>query len=76
MIKLKCQCCGFEKEFVDGEEAFQEGWDGPPHFTGLQACNLCPGSLIVLGQTHLHVTAHELWKIEGRPTEFDPSTIG
>lgn len=34
-MKLKCQCCGIEQEFKDGEEAFKEGWDAPPHFTGV-----------------------------------------
>lgn len=43
-MKLKCECCGFEQEFKDGEEAFQAGWDAPPHFSQYVSCNLCPGS--------------------------------
>lgn len=69
-IILKCACCGIVKAFADGEQAFREGWDAPPHFTGYVCCNLCPGSFVVLGQTHLHARAHEKWKVEGRPAEF------
>ena len=67
---LTCECCGFSAEFVDGEEAFQAGWDSPPHFTGYVCCNLCPGSFVVLGCTQRHTEAHERWKTEGRPKEF------
>jgi hypothetical protein len=56
-MKLKCQCCGHEREFKDGEEAFQAGWDAPPHFTGYVCCELCPGSWVVLGETHRHQAA-------------------
>lgn len=68
---LKCQCCGFEQEFADGEGPFVLGWDAPPHFTGYVCCNLCPGSWVVLGETHLHAAAHEKWAIEGRPAEWE-----
>jgi hypothetical protein len=74
-MTLKCQCCGFEKEFADGEEAFQAGWDAPPHFSGYVACDLCPGSFVVLGMTDQHSAAHEKWKREGRPAEFEPPDV-
>jgi hypothetical protein len=70
-MKLKCQCCGFEQEFLDGEAAFKAGWDAPPHFSGYISCDLCPGSLIVMGQTHKHAPDHERWAKEGRPKEFE-----
>jgi hypothetical protein len=68
---FKCQCCGFEKEFRDGEEAFAAGWDSPPYFTGYVSCNLCPGSFVVTGTTYLHARDHQLWKDNGRPSEFE-----
>ena len=74
-MKLKCECCGFEKDFVDGDEAFYAGWDCPPHFTGYVCCDLCPGSFVVLGITYKHQEAHERWKISGRPAEFEPPKI-
>ncbi len=70
-MTLTCQCCGFEQDFTDGEQAFNEGWDCPPHFTGYVCCNLCPGSFVVMGLTHLHHGAHERWAREGRPAEFE-----
>lgn len=66
---LKCQCCGIEQEFADGEVAFRAGWDAPPHFTQCIVCNLCPATCIVMGLRH--TKAHALWKREGRPEEFD-----
>lgn len=71
-MELTCQCCGFKKEFPDGEAAFQAGWDAPPHFTGYVCCDLCPGSFVVLGCTEKHTAAHEKWKAEGRPMDFVP----
>ncbi len=73
-MKLKCQCCGFEQEFADGEAAFEAGWDAPPHFTMVICCNLCPASFIVLGEVARHHVAHEHWKIHGRPKEFEIPT--
>ena len=67
-MKLKCDCCGFEQEFPSNEAAFAAGWDAPPHFSGYVSCDLCPGSFVVLGCTHLHTDAHEKWKVEGRPS--------
>ncbi len=67
-MRLKCQCCDFEQEFKDGEEAFQTGWDAPPHFTGYICCNLCPAVTVVLGAGHK--LAHALWAAEGRPKEW------
>lgn len=74
-MKLKCECCGFEKEFQDGEEAFQAGWDAPPHFTGYVSCDLCPGAWIVLGQTEKHAEAHKKWAQGGRPADFRLSDL-
>lgn len=65
---LKCQCCGFEQEFKDGEEAFQAGWDAPPHFTGFICCHLCPAVCVVLGEGH--TLAHAWWEAEGRPEKW------
>lgn len=67
-MKLKCQCCGFEREFENPEVAFEAGWDAPPHFTGYIACHLCPAVCIVLNLGH--EKAHALWEREGRPEEF------
>lgn len=73
-MKLKCECCGFEQEYVDGEAAFQDGWDAPPHFTGFAVtCPLCPSSHLVLGISHEEV--HERWKRTGRPAEFEPPPV-
>ncbi len=69
-MKLTCECCSHTETFADGEEAFQAGWDCPPHFSGYVCCGLCPGSFVVLGMTHKHKKAHERWAVEGRPAEF------
>ena len=66
---LKCDCCSFEQEFKDGEEAFQAGWDAPPHFTGYIACNLCPAVCIVLNLPH--TKAHSYFSKCERPAEFN-----
>lgn len=71
--QLTCQCCGHSATFADGEAAFSAGWDAPPRFTGYVACDLCPGSFVVLGWTALHAAAHERWTREGRPASFDKS---
>lgn len=73
-MKLKCQCCGVEQEFKNGEEAFTAGWDAPPHFTGFVACNLCPAICLVRKRTHHK--AHALWAKEGRPKEFTVAKCG
>lgn len=65
---LKCQCCGIEQEFADGEAAFRAGWDAPPHFRHYVACNLCPGVCLIVGLSH--EKAHALWAREGRPADF------
>ncbi len=70
-MELICQCCGFKAEFADSEAAFEAAWDAPPHFTGYVCCSLCPGSFVVMGLTELHKEAHERWKKEGRPAEFE-----
>lgn len=70
-LALVCQCCGFAQSFKDGEDAFRAGWDCPPHFSGYVSCNLCPGSWIIMGETGRHAAAHERWKREGRPAEFE-----
>lgn len=73
-MKLKCDCCGFEQEFTDGEAAFEAGWDAPPHFTGFVCCHLCPAVCVVLGMPHNK--AHALWKHEGRPEEWTIAKCG
>jgi hypothetical protein len=73
MVKLTCYCCGFEKEFSDGDEAFRAGWDGPPHFTQVECCDLCPTVFAIYGIPEQHLRAHEKWKLEGRPGNFEAS---
>lgn len=75
MIKLKCDCCQHEEEFIDSEEAFQKGWDAPPHFQGYVACNLCPAAAQFMdGGWSRHAPIHEKWEREGRPAEFTQET--
>ena len=62
---LTCACCGFTREFADAEEAFREGWDAPPRFTGPVTCDLCPSTYLLFGVDHSD--AHDKWKREGRP---------
>ena len=69
-ITLTCECCNISKEFAHYEEAFDKGWDAPPHFTGYIGCDLCPATFIVLGQKWKHFPIHEKWNREGRPLEF------
>ena len=66
--RLKCQCCGFE-DSLTGEEAFERGWDAPPHFTQVVCCPLCP-AVAALGIVD-HSKAHARWAIEGRPKTFE-----
>ena len=73
-MKLKCQCCGIERDFVDGEEAFREGWDALPYFSQHISCDLCPAVCIVFGASH--AKAHALWAKHGRPKEFTIETCG
>ena len=68
-MKIKCQCCGLEQEFADGEQAFQAGWDAPPHFSQVVCCNLCPASGIAMGVSHNK--AHKHWERHGRPADFN-----
>lgn len=72
-MNYKCQCCGFEQEFKDGEDAFHAGWDAPPHFSGYIGCNICPGVCIVLGLSH--DMAHQDWKENGRPEIFNERCV-
>jgi len=65
-LTLKCQCCGFEQDFSDAEEAFHAGWDAPPHFN-LTCCDLCPASIYLYEGSKGHEEIHERWKREGRP---------
>jgi len=73
-MKLMCQCCGIEKEFADDEEAFQQGWDAPPHFSGYVCCDLCPAVCVVLGASHR--LAHADWEKHGRPDRFSVVRCG
>lgn len=59
-MKLKCDCCGFEREFASANDAFQAGWDAPPHFTGYVTCELYPAAFVVLGRTREHAHARAL----------------
>lgn len=70
---LKCQCCGIESDFADGEAAFRAGWDAPPHFTGYVCCDLCPAVCIVLGAGH--AKAHADWAANGRPETFNARCV-
>lgn len=70
-MEFVCECCRFKQEFEDEEAAFRAGWDAPPHFSSYVSCNLCPGSFVVLGKTHLHKSDHERWAKSGRPAEFE-----
>lgn len=72
-MKLKCQCCGIEAEFADGEAAFEAGWDAPPHFTGYVCCNLCPAVAIILNMGHTKAHAH--WAEHGRPDDFGADCV-
>lgn len=74
MVRLKCQCCGFEQLFENGQRAFQAGWDAPPIFTQHVCCPLCPASAIVLKKGHK--IAHAIWKREGRPRDFSIEKCG
>lgn len=73
MITLKCQCCGFEQDFLDGEEAFEAGWDAPPHFTTHVCCKICPAVCVVFGASH--AKAHANWETYGRPKEWGPRCV-
>lgn len=70
MIRLKCDCCGFEQDFDDAQQAFDKGWDTLPHISGYVTCHLCPGVCVVLGASH--AKAHAYWAEHGRPPEFGP----
>jgi hypothetical protein len=74
MLCLKCMCCGFERDFLDAEDAFKKGWDAPPHFTGYVACNLCPASTLILEGPEGHAGVHRRWAESGRPDDFDVAT--
>ena len=67
---LRCQCCQWEED-LDPEEAFQLGWDAPPHFSHV-CCPICPAVCVVLGKTHKK--AHALWEVIGRPADFELAT--
>ena len=67
-MTLTCACCKFTRTFENGEEAFADGWDCPPHSTGYVCCNLCPATYVVMNMTHKHAAEHERWEKRGRPT--------
>ena len=46
-MKLKCQQCGTEKEFLSHKEAYQDGWDFPP-VCAVTTCGDCPSAPLVL----------------------------
>lgn len=41
MIYLKCEGCSVEAEFNNHNEAFNAGWDCPPHFFTHITCPDC-----------------------------------
>lgn len=70
---LTCECCGHTEELT-GKEAFDQGWDAPPHFTQVVCCPLCLSAPLVLGEGNAkHARAHERWEREGRPASFEES---
>lgn len=72
MLKLKCECCGFEKEFESNQQAFEAGWDDKDNFS-IVTCNLCPASYVALGVSHEAV--HQKWAKNGRPADFGPDCV-
>ena len=72
-MKLKCQCCEYEEEFGDEEEAFEAGWDCLPYFSTHVCCPLCPAVCIVMG--HSHNKAHANWDQHGRPLVFNQQCL-
>ena len=68
---VTCYCCGIKKEFKDGEEAFQAGWDAPPYFHQVETCDLCPAAFAFVGTPKAHIKGHERWEKEGRPADFE-----
>jgi hypothetical protein len=72
MITLKCECCGFEKEFTSNQQAFESGWDDKDHFS-IVCCDLCPASYLVLGVDHSEI--HRQWERNGRPEKFGPDCV-
>lgn len=72
MIKLKCACCGVEKEFPDQRAAFEVGWDVPEFLPSWPvSCDLCPG-VCAMGWCS-HAKAHAYWEKHGRPAKFGPT---
>jgi hypothetical protein len=66
---LKCECCGFEREFATTDEAFDAGWDEKEHLPNWPvSCDLCPG-VCAMGEVD-HSEAHAIWERNGRPAEF------
>jgi hypothetical protein len=70
-MTYKCDCCGFEQDFPDGEAAFHAGWDAPPYFTGYISCNICPAVCSPVFKLATHDKAHAYWAEHGRPAEFN-----
>ena len=71
MIKLKCVCCGFEKEFADHRAAFDAGWDDGVWMKNWPVtCDLCPG--VCAKGLVSHAKAHAHWAEHGRPAGFGP----
>jgi len=70
-VTLKCMCCGHIETFANAIEAYNIGWDCPPFFTQIVCCNLCPGSFVAMGCTEKHAKAHERWRAEGRPKDWE-----
>lgn len=69
-VTLTCECCQVTVTFTSAQAAQDAGWDCPPHVSKWVACNLCPSSLIVLGEISRHARAHRRWREYGRPESF------
>ncbi len=72
-MKFKCQCCGIEADYIDGESAYMHGWDAAPYFRDHVTCNLCPAVCVILGAGHTKAHAH--WAEHGRPENFGPLCV-
>lgn len=49
-LHLKCEGCGTEATFVHADQAFNEGWDCPPHFTQIVTCPKCSSAEILIAR--------------------------
>lgn len=50
VLKLTCEGCGTVAVFTSADQAFNEGWDCPPHFTQVVTCDKCSSADILLAR--------------------------